>query len=143
MRRFLPFVNMMSGDGDTTKKVIEAPVKEAKINVTKVEYKLSDRLEKTIECRVIQNSYPVTKGFTQRKNKPVAVGEAFGVDTNPDEVRNNIGLTIVQRDNIWHPYYEVKLEEEDLGTKYRKNMEQKKQLAAVDGLAIEEIQQKL
>jgi hypothetical protein len=35
-------------------------------------------------------------------------------------------MTIVQRDNIWHPYYEVKLEEEDLGSKYRKNMEQKK-----------------
>ena len=52
-------------------------------------------------------------------------------------------MTIVQRDNIWHPYYEVKLEEEDLGSKYRKNMEQKKQLAAVDGQAIEEIQQKL
>jgi len=52
-------------------------------------------------------------------------------------------LTIVQRDNIWHPYYEVKLEEEDLGSKMRKNLEQKKALAAVDGVAIEEIQTKL
>jgi len=121
------------------KTKVEEPVKEAKINVAKIEYKLAERMEKTIECKVIQNKYQVTKGYTARKNKPVGVGEAFGVDSSADEVRNNIGLTIVQRDNIWHPYYEVKLEEEDLGTKYRKNMEQKKALAAVDGQAIEEI----
>lgn len=46
---------------------------------------------------------------------------------------------MVQRENIWHPYYEVKLEEEDLGTRYRKNIEMKKAVTAVDGLAIEEI----
>jgi hypothetical protein len=37
-----------------------------------------------------------------------------------------VGLTIIQRDNIWHPFYEVKLEEDDMGAKYRKNMESKK-----------------
>lgn len=68
---------------------------------------------------------------------------AFGVDKSAEEIRNNVGVTIVQKDNIWHPYYEVKLEEEDLGTRYRKNMESKKAAAAVDGTAIEEIQQKI
>jgi hypothetical protein len=46
---------------------------------------------------------------------------------------------MIQRENIWHPYYEVKLEEEDLGTKLKKNMEMKKAVTAVDGQAIEEI----
>lgn len=101
-----------------------------------------ERQEKTIECKVLQSTYPVTKGYALRRAKAFDT-EAFGVDKTADEIRNNIGLTIVQRDNIWHPYYEVKLEEEDLGSKYRKNLEQKKQLAAVDGQAIEEIQQKL
>ena len=86
---------------------------------------MTERLEKTLECRAIQNKVQVTKGFTQRRAKP-ATGEAYGIDHNAEEIRNNIGMTIVQRDNIWHPYYEVKLEEEDLGSKYRKNMEQKK-----------------
>jgi len=136
MRRFLPFVNTMTD-------AREEPAKDTKQNITKVEYRLTDRMEKTIECRVIQNTYKVTKGFTERKKEERVVGMAFGVDKNPEEIRNNVGVTIVQKDNIWHPYYEVKLEEEDLGTRYRKNMEQKKASAAVDGLAIEEIQQKL
>ncbi len=125
-----------------TKARVDEPVKDTKIQVAKIEYRLTERLEKTLECRAIQNKVQVTKGFTQRRAKP-ATGEAYGIDHNAEEIRNNIGMTIVQRDNIWHPYYEVKLEEEDLGSKYRKNMEQKKQLAAVDGQAIEEIQQKL
>lgn len=98
-------------------------------------------MEKTIECRVIQNSYKVTKSYTERKNVDRVVGIAFGVDKSGEEIRNNVGVTIVQKDNIWHPYYEVKLDgDEDLGTRYRKNMEAKKTAAAVDGLAIEEIQ---
>jgi len=108
-----------------------------------VEYRLTDRMEKTIECKVLQNSYPVTKGFTERRKEDRVVGMAFGVDKAAEEIRNNVGVTIVQKDNIWHPYYEVKLEEEDLGTRYRKNMEAKKNATAVDGTAIEEIQQKL
>lgn len=46
---------------------------------------------------------------------------------------------MVQRENIWQPYYEVKLEEEDLATRFRKNIEMKKAVNAVDGQAIEEI----
>lgn len=32
---------------------VEEPVKEAKVNIAKIEYKLAERMEKTIECRVI------------------------------------------------------------------------------------------
>lgn len=37
----------------------------------------------------------------------------------------NIGLTIVQRDNIWHPYYEIKLDDEDMGSKLRAAQKEK------------------
>lgn len=138
-RRFIPWVNTMTDSTTKQQSKVEEPAKEVKQNVVKIEYKLMDRMEKTIECKMIQSTYPVTKGYAERRKKAFDT-EAFGVDKNADEIRNNIGLTIVQRDNIWHPYYEVKLEEEDLGSKYRKNLEQKKQLQAVDGQAIEEIQ---
>lgn len=125
-------------DASNQQVKVEEPAKEIKMNVVKIEYKLNERMEKTIECKSIQSTYPVTKGYAERRKKAFDT-EAFGVDKTADEIRNNIGLTTVQRDNIWHPYYEVKLEEEDLGSRYRKNLEQKKQLQAVDGQAIEEI----
>lgn len=53
MRRFLPWVNTMTGEVAKTKA--EEHVKEAKVKVAKIEYKLMDRYEKTIECKVIQN----------------------------------------------------------------------------------------
>lgn len=121
---------------------VEEPVTEAKVKIAKIEYKLADRMEKIIECRVIQSTYPVTKGYSERRKRPVEQ-QAFGVDNTPDEIRNNIGLTIVQRDNIWTPYYEVKLEDDDLANKFRKNVEAKKVSSAIEGQEIEDIQQKL
>ena len=93
-RRFLPWVNKMT-DAQTKQQVkLEEPVKEAVIKVVKIEYKLMDRMEKTIECKVIQNTYPVTKGYAERRKKAFDT-EAFGVEKTADEIRNNIGLTIV------------------------------------------------
>lgn len=97
-------------------------------------------MERTVECKVLQSQHPVTKAFTERRAKPTT--KNFGVGSGAQEIKNNVGLTIVQRDNIWHPYYEVKLEEQDLGTQMRKNIEQKRE-KAVEGQAIEELQQKL
>jgi len=31
----------------------------------------------------------------------------------------------VQRENVWHPYYEIKLEEEDLKEKIQRNKKEK------------------
>lgn len=93
-RRFLPWVNKMT-DAQTKQQIkLEEPVKEAVIKVVKIEYKLMDRMEKTIECKVIQNTYPVTKGYAERRKKAFDT-EAFGVEKTADEIRNNIGLTIV------------------------------------------------
>ena len=131
-RRFLPWFNNLEKKTET--------VTDTKTEIKKIEYKVMERMEKTLEVRVLQSKVPVTKGYTQRKLKPTT--ENFGVGGG-EEVRNNVGLTIIQRDNIWHPFYEVKLEEDDMGAKYRKNMESKKQAAAVEGSAIEEIKQKI
>ena len=43
----------MTGEGSKTRT--EEHVKEAVVKVAKIEYKLMERLEKTIECKVIQN----------------------------------------------------------------------------------------
>ena len=68
--------------------------------------------------------------------------DAFGVGAGMEHMRMNSSITMVQRDNIWHPYYEIKLDDEDLGTRFRKNAEAKRE-KAVDGEAIEQIQQQL
>ena len=44
----------------------------------------------------------------------------FGIGTTEDDIRQNVNLTSVQRENVWHPYYEVKLEEEDFKEKYQR-----------------------
>lgn len=95
-----------------------------------------------IECRSLQSQAKVTKGYTQRKKKR-PTDTVFGIENSAEEIRNNVGCTIVQRDNIWHPYYVVKLEEDDFRSKMRKNIEQRRNNTAVDGGAIEEIQAKL
>ena len=133
MLRFSPWVNKLSE--------LPEPVVDKKVEIKKIEYKLNDRMERTLQSKVLESTLHVTKGYTERKAK--ANSENFGIGTSEEEIRNNIGLTIVQRDNIWHPYYEVKLEEDDLGAKYRKTIESKREKAAVESQAIEEIQAKL
>ena len=63
----------------------------------------------------------MTKGFEERKQliKP------FGIGKTEDELRQNVNLTSVQRENVWHPYYEIKLEDEDLREKIQRNKKEK------------------
>jgi RNA recognition motif-containing protein len=49
------------------------------------------------------------------------------VGTTEDDLRSNINLTSVQRENVWHPYYEVKLEEEDFKEKYQRQRAEKRE----------------
>lgn len=121
--------------------VLPQLVVDKKVQIKKIEYKLNDKTERTMECKVLESQLYVTKAYTVRRTQKT--GENFGVGSTAEEVKNNVGLTIVQRDNIWHPYYEVKLEEDDLGAKYRKTLELQRSKTAVDGQAIEEIQAKL
>ena len=88
-------------------------------------------MEKQVDCKVlVSKSLRVTKQFTERRKKDPHT-ENFGVGSSLEEVKNNVGLTIVQRDNIWHPYYEVKLEEDDMASRMRKTIENKQAHAAL------------
>ena len=90
-----------------------------------------------------QTQNRVTKAYAERRAKYSGVPDAFGVDKTSDGIKNNIGLTLVQREDVWHPYYESTLEEEDLGAKFRRNLDQKKQMQAVGGQAIEALETQL
>jgi hypothetical protein len=59
-----------------------------------------------------------------------------------DDLRQNVNLTSVQRENVWHPYYEVKLEEEDFKDKYQRQRAEKRE-AEMMNKDIQEIENKL
>jgi hypothetical protein len=95
---------------------------EQKKTLEKIEFKGPQKIKKEIEVRTYTVKRLVTKGYLERKNiKP------FGIGKNEDDVRQNVNLTSIQRENVWHPYYEVKVEEEDFKDKIIKNQQQKKQ----------------
>lgn len=53
-----------------------------------------------------------------------------------------MNLTSVQRENVWHPYYEVKLEEEDFKEKYQRQRAEKRETEMMNK-DIAEIESKL
>lgn len=59
-----------------------------------------------------------------------------------DDIRQNVNLTSVQRENVWHPYYEVKLEEEDFKEKYQRQRAEKRETETMNK-DIAEIESKL
>ena len=67
-----------------------------------------------MEVRTFVIKRKVTKEYLERQAKL----RPFGIGTTEDDIRQNVNLTSVQRENVWHPYYEVKLEEEDFKEKY-------------------------
>lgn len=67
----------------------------------------------------------------------------FGVGESLEEVKNNVGLTIVQRDNIWHPYYEVKLDEDDMASRMKKKIAENQANAALGNAKIDDIEGQL
>ena len=58
MRQFKTWTNNMEKE--------PVKVKEEKINIQKVEYRNTDRMEKTIVCATLKSSMPVTKGYFER-----------------------------------------------------------------------------
>jgi hypothetical protein len=53
----------------------------------------------------------------------------FGIGASFEDVRGNVGLTMVQRDNIWHPYYEVTMEDAtDLKAAFLANTAERKKV---------------
>lgn len=73
--------------------------------VTKVEYKNQDRFEKTIKTMAFETQMPVTKYHTERKGI-----QSFGIGTSFDDLKMNSVVSTVQRENVWHPYYELNLD---------------------------------
>ena len=80
----------------------------------------------------------VTKEYLERQQKL----KPFGIGTTDDDIRQNVNLTSVQRENVWHPYYEVKLEEEDFKEKLQRQRAEKRE-AEMMSKDIAEIESKL
>ena len=66
----------------------------------------------------------------------------FGIGNTEDDLRQNVNLTSIQRENVWHPYYEVKLEEEDFKEKLQRQRKEKREADMMGG-EIAEIEGKL
>lgn len=66
----------------------------------------------------------------------------FGIGFTDDDLRQNVNLTSIQRENVWHPYYEVKLEEEDFKEKLQRQRKEKKE-ADIMGVDIADIEGRL
>ena len=123
-------------ESESTTKIIDT-----KQNVSRIEFKMDcTPYEKIFECKVLQRKRPVTKGYLERK-KQVPTFSVFGAGKGNENLRANANITILWRDNIWHPYYEVKVDDEDLGTKYRKTM--KEAAVKIGDVELNELQQKI
>ena len=71
----------------------------------------------------------MTKDYQVRaKATPFGIGQGF------DDLKTNAAISTVQRENVWHPYYEVNLEEMDFKEKMMQAAEEKK-MANVGGAA--------
>lgn len=80
----------------------------------------------------------MTKGFLERKNiKP------FGLGHNEDDLRQNVNMSAVQRENVWHPFYEIKVEDEDFREKLMKSKQEKKAEKSIQSSEIEEKEKQL
>ena len=83
------------------------------------------------------NERKVTKDyFVRAKAAPFGIGQGF------DDLKTNAAISTVQRENVWHPYYEVNLEEMDFKEKMMQAAEEKK-MANVGGAAMSELQKQL
>lgn len=114
-----------------------APVKTKNIVIQRIEYRANDRLEKSISTTAYSENRLVTKDFEKRKqNKP------FGIGTNFDDLKTNNVISTVQRENVWHPYYESNIEEMDFKEKMMAAAEAKK-MENLGGQAIQDLQKQL
>ena len=116
------------------------PVKpvESKKVITKIEYKTKQKIQKEVEVRTFVIKRKVTKDYLERQAKL----RPFGIGNTEDDLRQNVNLTSVQRENVWHPYYEVKLEEEDFKEKYQRQRAEKRETEMMNK-DIAEIESKL
>ncbi len=96
-------------------------IEEEKVPIRKIEYRGSDRYEKQSDVIAYKVARPVTKAYYDRiQQKP------FGIGTNFEDLKTNSVISTIQRENVWHPYYEINLEEMDFKEKMIAAAEEKR-----------------
>ena len=113
LARFTPWENRLEMPDSELPKVTDV-----RKTVKKVEFRDTQAIVKHFDCRILQSKVPVTKGYAERRKRD-PIFDAFGIDGGDEAIRGNAHITMLHRDNVWHPYYEIQTEEEDLGTKIR------------------------
>ena len=135
-------INQVSGHVFPTweNNLDKEPIKptETKRVIEKIEYKTHQKIKKEVEVRSFVIKRRVTKDYLERQAKL----KPFGIGNTEDDLRQNVNLTSLQRENVWHPYYEVKMEEEDLKEKISRKQKEKKEADIVGG-DIADIESKL
>ncbi len=96
-------------------------IEEEKVPIRKIEYRGIDRYEKQSDVIAYKVARPVTKAYYDRiQQKP------FGIGTNFEDLKTNSVISTIQRENVWHPYYEINLEEMDFKEKMIAAAEEKR-----------------
>jgi hypothetical protein len=108
---------------------------------SKIEYKGMDPYEKQIEAKVFIVKKFVTKQYLERK-AAMENEIKFGIGQSADDIKSNSYITSVQRENVWHPYYEIKTEEEDFKEKLQRNIKEAS-VKKVEGENIELLKKEL
>ena len=130
--RFTPWVNRLElTDAELPK------VTDIRQTVKKTEFRDAGPIVKHFDGRILQSQVPVTKAYAKRRVRD-PIFDAFGIGEGIDAIRGNQNITMLHRDNVWHPYFEIKTEEEDLGTKMR-NKQAEKRDGDVEGSEIAEL----
>jgi hypothetical protein len=126
MRRFQKWENNLEKES--------APLQQKKVEVDRVEYRASDKLEKKIACTAFVEQRQVSKDYFKRiQQAPFGIGNSF------EDLKTNNVISTVQRENVWHPYYESNIEEMDFKEKMMAAAEEKR-MANLGGSAVTELQ---
>lgn len=120
LNRFTPWVNRLEMSDAELPKVVEV-----RKTVKQTIFKDSGPIVRSIDSRVLQSKLAVTKGYAERRVRD-PIFDAFGIGTGDDAIKGNAHITMLHRDNVWHPHWEVQTEEEDLGTKLRNRQAERK-----------------
>lgn len=99
--RFTPWENKLERTDAELPKVLDL-----RHDVQKVEFRDAGPIVKHFDCRILKSDVPVTKGYAKRRQRD-PIFDAFGIGEGDDAIRGNAHITMLHRDNVWHPYYEV------------------------------------
>lgn len=104
-----------------------------------MEYKNQDRFEKSIKAIAFEQPMAVTKHFEERKKNTIP----FGIGTSFEDLKMNSVVSTVQRENVWHPYYEINLEAEIDFKEHMQSKMQSNKDANIDGKDVSELKNQM